>query len=377
MQKKYLLAPGPTPVPDQALRAMAEPMWHHRTPRFRNLYKEVTEGLQEVIQTSQNVYCIGSSGTGAMEAAIVNLIDTGRKTVVVRGGKFGERWGAICQAYGIEFLPIDVTWGEAADPAEVARVAKSDPAVAAVCLTLCETSTGTHTDVKAVCDALTDSGVLVFVDGISSVGACEFRMDDWGVDATIVGSQKALMTPPGLAYIALSQRADAAMETCCRGRFYLDLRAYKKSLPKWDPPYTPPVTLFAAQHESLKMMRDFGIQNIWQRTADFGKATRAALQAMGLALLSKAPSDCVTAVCLPDDVDGNEVVAHMRDVQGVTPAGGQAQLKGKIVRLTHMGHIDKFDILVGLTALAQALAAQNHTVDLGKGVNTFLKLLGE
>ena len=377
MQKKYLLAPGPTPVPDSALRAMAEPMWHHRTPRFRSLYREVTEGLQEIIQTSQNVYCICSSGTGAMEAALVNLIDEGEKTVVVRGGKFGERWGLLCEAYGIEFIPIDVAWGEAPSPEKVVEAAKSDPAVAAVLLTLCETSTGTHTDVRAICDALAGTNVLVVVDGISAVGGCEYRMDQWGVDATIVGSQKALMTPPGLAYIALSERADAKMESVGRGRFYLDLRAYKKSLAKWDPPYTPPVTLFVAQAESLKMMRQFGIENIWARTAKFGTATHAALETMGLKLLSKSPSDCVTAVCLPEEVDGSKVVTHMRDVQGVTLAGGQAQLKGKIVRLTHMGYIDKFDILVGLSALATALAAQKYTVDLGSGINAFLEVLGE
>ena len=233
-----------------------------------------------------------------------------------------------------------------------------------------------RSDVRAVCEALKGTDVLILVDGISAVGGCEFRMDAWGVDVTVVGSQKALMTPPGLAYIALSERADARMAGVKRGRFYLDLRTYKKSLSKWDPPFTPPVTLFAAQGMSLKMLCEFGIEKVWARTAKFGRATRAALDAMGLELLSKAPSDCVTAILMPDGVDGVQVVTHMRDVQGVTPAGGQAQLKGKIVRLSHMGYIDKFDILVGLTALSEALAAQNCTVDLGKGVTTFLKVLG-
>ncbi len=377
MQKSYLLAPGPTPVPDAALRAMAEPMWHHRTPRFRDLYKSVSEGLQYVIQTSGNVYSIASSGSGAMEAAVVNLLGASEKALVVQGGKFGERWTDICKAYGIPVLILDVNWGDPVDPAKVAALAKSDPAVKAVFLTLCETSTATHTDVQAVAKALAGTDILVVVDGISAIGGSEFRMDAWGVDAAVVGSQKALMTPPGLAYIALSARADAKMESVDRPRFYLDLRAYKDGLAKQDPPFTPPVTLFVAQGESLRMIREDGIENVWTRTAAFGKATRAAVQAMGLKVFSKAPSDCVTAICIPDGVDGGKVVSHMRDVQGVTPAGGQGKLKGKIVRLTHMGYIDKFDLIVGLTALAGALAAQKAPVDLGAGINTFLKTLGD
>ena len=377
MQKNYLLAPGPTPVPDTALRAMAEPMWHHRTPRFRKLYQEVTEGLQYVLQTSGNVYSIAGSGSAAMEAAVVNLLDSGDKAVVVRGGKFGERWGDICDAYGIPFLPLDVNWGDPVDPKAVASLARSDSAVKAVFLTLCETSTATHTDVKAVAAALAGTDILIVVDGISAIGGSEYRMDEWGIDVSVVGSQKALMTPPGLAYIALGARADARMETVKRPRFYLDLRAYKAGMDKQDPPFTPPVTIFVAQQESLRMICQDGIENIWARTAAFAKATRAAINAMGLEIYSKAPSDCVTAVTLPGKVDGAKIVSHMRDVQGVTPAGGQGKLKGKIVRLTHMGYIDKFDLLVGLTALAQALAAQNAPVDLGAGVNAFLKSLGE
>lgn len=364
-------------MPDRALLAMAEPMWHHRTPRFKKLYKEVTEGLQYVMQTSGTVYSLAGSGTAAMEAAVVNLMGEGEKAVVVRGGKFGERWGELCEAYGIEYLALDVAWGEAVDPGAVAALARSDKSVKAVFLTLCETSTATHTDVKGVCDALAGTEILVVVDGISAVGGSEFRMDAWGVDATVVGSQKALMTPPGLAYIALSGRADAKMGTVKRGRYYLDLRLYKKGIEKDEPPFTPPVSLFAAQGESLKMMREEGMEKIWARTAKYGAATRAAVSAMGLEVYSKAPSDCVTAICIPEGVDGGKVVSHMRDVQGVTPAGGQGKLKGKIVRLTHMGYIDQFDIQVGLTAVATALGAQKCSVDLGNGINAFLKALGE
>lgn len=376
MLKRYLLAPGPTPVPSESLLAMAEPMWHHRTPRFRKLYQEVTEGLKYAMQTSQDVYCLASAGTGAMEAAVANLMGKDEKALVVRGGKFGERWGEICQAYGVPFEPIDVTWGEGVKPEQIAAKAKADPSISAVFLTLCETSTATHTDVKAVAAALAGTKAMVVVDGISAVGAQEYRMDEWCIDATIVGSQKALMTPPGMAYIALSARAQKKMTETSRPRYYFDLRKYKKSLDKWDPPFTPPVTLFAAQGESLKIIRQTGIETIWARTAKFGAATRAAVEAMGLRVFSKAPSNCVTAILMPEGVDGEAVVKEMRDVSGVTPAGGQDQLKGKVVRLTHMGYIDQFDIMIGLTALADALAKFGQKTDLGKGVDAYRRVLG-
>lgn len=375
MKKEYLLSPGPTPVPPEALQVMAEPMFHHRTPRFRKMFQEVTEGLQEVFCTKNDLITLFGSGTAAMEAAVVNAVDEGEKTLVVRGGKFGERWGDVCRAYGIEFTAIDPEWGTAATPEQVARALKADPSIIAVYTTLVETSTGVLSDIRGMGEAVARTDALLVVDGISGVGAVECRTDDWGIDMLVVGSQKALMIPPGLAYISVSDKAWKKIEATKRGCFYLDLLKHRKVLPKYDPAFTPPVTLLAAQRKSLQIIREEGIENVWKRVSKLAVATRAAIAAMGLETFARHPADCLTTVKIPEGVDGNEVVKDMREVQGVTPAGGQAHLKGKIVRLASMGYVNHFDIIVGLTALANALRKQGHAVDLGAGVSAFVKEL--
>lgn len=375
MKKEYLLSPGPTPVPPEALQVMAEPMFHHRTPRFRKMFQEVTEGLQEVCCTKGDVITLFGSGTAAMEAAVVNAVDEGEKALVVRGGKFGERWGDICSAYGIEFTAIDPEWGSAATPEQIAEALKANPGIVAVFITLVETSTGVLTDVKGIGDVVKDTDALLVVDGISGVGAVECRLDDWHIDMLAVGSQKALMIPPGLAYIAVSGKAWKKIEATKRGCFYLDLLKHRKVLPKFDPAFTPPINLLAAQKKALEIIREEGIENVWKRVSRLGAATRAAVEAMGLDTFSRAPADCLTTVKIPEGVDGGEVVKDMREVQGVTPAGGQAHLKGKIVRLASMGYVNHFDVIIGLTALANALRKQGVTVDLGAGIDAFLKEL--
>jgi len=375
MKKEYLLSPGPTPVPPEALQVMAAPMFHHRTPRFRKMLQDVTEGLQTVFCTKNDVITLFGSGTAAMEAAVVNAVDVGEKVLVIRGGKFGERWGDICTAYGIEFTALDPEWGTAATPEQVAEALKADPSIVAVFTTLVETSTGVLSDIKGMGEIAKDTGALLVVDGISGVGAVECRVDDWGVDMLVVGSQKALMIPPGLAYISVSDKAWTKIEATKRGCFYLDLLKHRKVLPKWDPAFTPPVTLVAAQQQALKLILDEGIENVWARVTKLGAATRAAVVAMGLETFSQAPADCLTTVKMSEGVDGNAVVAHMRDVEGVTPAGGQAQLKGKIVRLASMGYVNHVDIIAGLIALANALGKQGRQVDVGAGIAAFMKAL--
>jgi len=375
MRKEYLLSPGPTPVPPEALQVMAEPIFHHRTPRFRTMFKEVTEGLQEVFCTKNDVITLFGSGTAAMEAAVVNAVDEGEKALVVRGGKFGERWGDICAAFGIDVVAIDIEWGTAVAPRQIADALKADPAIAAVYTTLVETSTGVLTDIEAVGEIVKETKALLVVDGISGVGAVPCRTDEWHVDLLAVGSQKALMVPPGLAYIAVGDKAWKKIEATRRRCFYLDLLKHRKVLPKFDPAFTPPVTLLAAQQKSLRMIREEGIENVWRRVARLGAATRAAVEAMGLETFSQAPADCLTTVKIPEGVDGTDVVSDMRDRQGVTPAGGQAQLKGKIIRIASMGYVNHFDVLLGLTALANALRKQGFEVDLGAGVNAFTEEL--
>jgi aspartate aminotransferase-like enzyme len=375
MKKEYLLSPGPTPVPPEALQVMAEPMFHHRTPRFCTMFREVTQGLKEVFCTTTDVITLFGSGTAGMEAAVVNAVDAGEKALVIRGGKFGERWGEICSAYGIVFTAIDVEWGTAVTPAQVAAALKADPSIVAVYATLVETSTGALTDVKALGEVVKGTKALLVVDGISGVGAVECRVDDWSIDMLVVGSQKALMIPPGLAYISVSAKAWKKIETTKRGRYYLDLIKHRKATQKEDPAFTPPVTLFAAQQKSLDMIRKEGIENVWKRVSKLARATRVGVTAMGLQLYSKAPADCLTTVLMPEGVDGEAVMKNLRDVQGVTPAGGQDKLKGKIIRLASMGYVNEFDILVGLVALANALAAQKCTVKLGPGIEAFAREL--
>ncbi|HUW56815.1 MAG TPA: alanine--glyoxylate aminotransferase family protein [Planctomycetota bacterium] len=376
MKKEYLLSPGPTPVPPEALQVMAEPMFHHRTPRFRKMFQDVTEGLQEVFCTKSDVITLFGSGTSAMEACVVNAVDAGEKALVIRGGKFGERWGDICEAYGIAFTAIDPEWGTAGTPEQVAEALKADPSIVAVFTTLVETSTGVLTDIQGMGEVVSKTDALLVVDGISGVGAVECRVDAWHIDMLAVGSQKALMIPPGLAYVSVSDKAWKKIEATKRGCFYLDLLKHRKALGKWDPAFTPPVTLFAAQQKALEIVRKEGIENVWKRVKQLGAATRAAVEAMGLETYSQAPADCLTTVKMPEGVDGDAVVKDMRDVQGVTPAGGQAHLKGKIIRLASMGYVNHFDIIIGLTALAGALRKQNVKVDLGAAVDTFMKELG-
>jgi len=339
------------------------------------MFREVTEGLKEVFCTKSDVITLSGSGTAGMEAAVVNAVDAGEKVLVVRGGKFGERWGEICQAYGIAFTAIDVEWGTAVKPEQIAAALKADPSIVAVYTTLVETSTGVLTDIQAVGEVVRGTKALLVVDGISGVGAVECRVDDWSIDMLVVGSQKALMIPPGLAYVSVSAKAWKKIEATKRGRYYLDLVKHRKATQKEDPAFTPPVTLFASQQKSLEMIRNEGIENVWKRVSRLGQATRAAVQAMGLQQYSKAPADCLTTVLLPAGVDGEAVMKNMRDVQGVTPAGGQDKLKGKIIRFASMGYVNEFDILVGLVALANALAAQKCDVKLGAGIEAFVREL--
>ena len=366
--KKYLLAPGPTPVPEEALLELAKPIYHHRTPQFKKLFKEVCEGLKQVFLTKNDVFVFAASGTGAMEAAVVNVLKADDTALVVQGGKFGERFGEICKAYSIETEIMDIEWGEAAEPAEIEKRLKANPKIAAVFVTLCETSTGVHTDVRAIGEIVKRTDAVLVVDGISSVGAVECRTDEWGIDMLVVGSQKALMLPPGLAFLAVSAKAWKKIEENSPSAYYFDLKAAKKALDKGDTAYTPALTLIIALKKTIDMILAQGLENVWARCSLLAKAARAAACALGLELFARSPSDAVTAIRLPEGIDGEAVPKKMRDEYGVTIAGGQAKLKGKIVRIAHMGHISGFDVLVALAALEMTLKELGADIELGKGV---------
>lgn len=369
MRKNYLLTPGPTPLPPEVCEAQAKPIIHHRTPQFQTVLKEASEGLKYVFQTKNDVFILTSSGTGAMEAAVANLLSPGDSAITVQGGKFGERWTELCFSYGVTAEIIDVEWGKAVDPQEIEKRLKANPKVKAVFTTLCETSTGVTCDIEAIGKVVKDTGAVLVVDAISGLGAIPLLTDAWGVDVCICGSQKGLMLPPGLAFISVSEKAwEKVKESKCP-KYYFDLKAAQKAAQSTDTPFTPAISLVIALAESLKMMRQDSMEVIFARHKKMADATRAAMKALGLELFAPtAASDVVTAVCVPAGIDGEKLVKTMRDTYRVTIAGGQSELKGKVFRIAHMGYIEEFDIIVGIACLEKVLYQMGYKFNLGQGL---------
>ena len=369
MRKNYLLTPGPTPLPPEVCQAMAQPIIHHRTPQFQAILKEATEGLKYVFCTKCDVFILASSGTGAMEAAVVNLLSMQDTALTVQGGKFGERWTQICKSYGINTEIIDVAWGQAVNPKDIEKKLKENPKIKAVFATLCETSTGVVCDIEAIGRVVKNSDAVLVVDAISGLGAIPLLTDDWSVDMVVCGSQKGLMLPPGLAFISVSAKAWSKVKEAKSPRYYFDLIAAKSALDKTDTPFTPAITLVIALNEALKMMKQDGLENIFTRHKKMADATRSAMQALGLELFAPtAGSDVVTAVKVPQGIDGEKLVKTMRDIYGVTIAGGQAELKGKVFRIAHMGYIEESDIIAGIACLEKVLAQMGYKFNLGTGL---------
>lgn len=370
MRKNYLLTPGPTPLPPEVCEAMAQPIIHHRTPQFQAVLKEVTEGLRYVFQTTHDVFILASSGTGAMEAAVANLTSPGDTVITVEGGKFGERWTELCAAYGVKAEVIKVEWGKAVDPAAIKeKLNNAKSKIKAVFTTLCETSTGVTNDIKAIGEIVKGTEAVLVVDAISGLGAIDLKTDEWACDMVISGSQKGLMLPPGLGFISVSPKAWKLIEVSKCPRYYFDLRAAKKALDKTDTPFTPAISLVIALNEAVKMMKQDGLEAIFARHKKMADATRAAMKALGLSLFAPlAASDVVTAVCVPQGIDGEKLVKTMRDTYGVTIAGGQAELKGKVFRIAHMGFIEEFDIILAVSCLEKVLTKMGYSFQLGVGV---------
>lgn len=368
MSGDILLTPGPTPLPPQVREALGRPIIHHRTSRYRSLFRRVLQRMQAVMQTAQPVICLTSSGTGAMEASVVNLLSPGDEAIVVLGGKFGERWQELCAAYGIRTVSVPVAYGEAVDPDRVASTLRAHPNANAVFSTLCETSTGVVHDIQALAAVTRTSRTVLVVDAISGLLADECQTDAWGVDVLVTGSQKGLMLPPGLAFLSLSERAWAFVDEAKTPRFYTDLRGYRKALADDDTPFTSAVSLVVALDEALMLILQTGVPKVIQRCRLMAQATRAGIDAMGLRLFAQRPSNGVTAVSVPAGVDGKQLAKLMYDRSHVMVAGGQGEMAGKVVRLAHMGYISPDDVLAGLAALEGALVALGHEVAIGKGV---------
>ena len=377
MAKTRLFTPGPTMVPEEVLLEMARPIQHHRTSQFQALTGEVLEGLKYVFQTAELPLIFASSGTGAMEGAIVSTCKPGRKALVARGGKFGERWAEICQTFGIDCLCYDVEWGCGAKADVVQDYLDKDPSIGYVIITHSETSTASVSEVEAIAHITRHRDVLLLIDGITSVGTIPVKMDEWGIDVIVTGSQKALMLPPGLGFAAVSRRAWETIESFKSPTYYVDYRVYRKSMAKMDSPYTPAVGLISAARRALQMIRDEGLENVWDRTSALARATRAAAEAIGMKIFAKDPVDSLTALVVPDGIDEAALRKTLRTDFGCNVAGGQADLKGKIIRISHMGYVDAVDTLGVIAALEQVLKRLGHPVQLGAGLTAFQKEIGE
>ena len=379
MKKKYLLAPGPTPVPETVNLEMAAPMVHHRTPQFSKIFGEAAEDAKYLFQTKQDVLILASTGTGGMESCVTNLFSPGDKVLVVNGGKFGERWGKISEAYGLKPVWINVEWGQAVDIDEVKAALDKDKDIRGILVQASETSTAVAHPVEALSKLTRDrDDILLVVDGITGVGVFPLPMDDWGIDAIVTGSQKALELPPGLALVALSEKAWKFADQSTCPHFYFDLKKERKNLANQTSAYTPAVSLVIGLRAVLKGIKEEGIENVHKRHNRLARATRAATQALGLKRVAPdSPADSLTGVFLPDGIDGAKIVKSLRDDFGVTLAGGQDQWKGKIVRIAHLGYVDTFDTIVAIAALEMALKKFGHNVEMGKGVAAAQEILLE
>ena len=369
MKKEYLLTPGPTPVPPAALEAMARPIIHHRTSGYQKIFQEVTELLKYVFKTKNDVLTFTSSGTGAMEAAVVNIMSSGDKALVVRGGKFGERFAEICQAYGIETENIDVKWGEAVNPNLIAEALDRNGDISSVFTTLCETSTGVVNDVEAIARIVKRHKAVLVVDAISGLAGDNLETDKWGVDIVVGASQKGLMIPPGLAFVSVSKKAWEKIEKSTLPRYYFDFSRTKKSLEKFNSPFTPAISLMIALRQVLRLIKEQGIDRILANNKRLARGVRAAVKSLRLELLAPgSPADTVTAVKVPEGVDGLALVKILREKHGITIAGGQASLKGKIFRIAHLGYITEFDLITGISGLEMVLGELGYRFKLGAGV---------
>jgi aspartate aminotransferase-like enzyme len=375
--KRYLLAPGPTQVSPEVLLAMAQPILHHRAPEFVALLDRVKKDLQWIYQTANDVLILVSSGTGGMDGSVSNFFSPGDKVITVNGGKFGERWTKICKAYGVVAEEIKVEWGHAVDPAQIKAALEKDPTIKGVFTTASETSTGVAHPIREIGEIVKGyPNCLMIVDAVSALGVFDIRTDEWGIDIMVSGSQKALALPPGLAFVSVSNKAWAQGENAKNARFYFNFKKERDALSKNQTAFTSAVSLVVGLDQSLKMMKEEGLQNIFARCGKLATATREAMKGIGLNLFpKKCPSDSVTAVEAPEGYDGQQIYKDLRVKYGITAAGGQDQLKGKVFRIANMGYIDTFDVIIAVSAIEMVLKGMGHPLKLGTGVGIAQEIL--
>lgn len=377
MLKRYLLAPGPTPVPPEVLLAMAMPVIHHRAPNFLPILDSAKKGLQWLYQTKNDVLILCSTGTGGMVGSVNNFFNRGDRVLVINGGKFGERWVKICQAYGLEVDEVIVEWGYAVKPEIIEEKLKKDGSIKGVFVQASETSTGVYHDIKTLASVVKKyEDTLFIVDAISALVAHDLRTDEWGIDIMIGGSQKGVMLPPGLAFVSVSEKAWKKAEISKLPKFYFNFKKERENLAKNQTNFTSPVSLIVGLNESLKILQAEGLENVFKRHERLANATRKAVQALGLELYSKeSPSNAVTAIMTPPGIDGQAVYKNLREKYGITAAGGQDKARGKIFRIAHLGYSDRFDIIAAIAGIEMVLKGMDHPVKLGTGVAVAQELL--
>ncbi len=384
IRKEYLMTPGPTPIPYQVSLAEAEPIIHHRTPAYTELFVSMVEGLKKVLLTENDVLTFAASGTGAMEGSVSNCFSPGDRVLVVAGGKFGQRFAEIAKVYRMEVELYEYPWDEVADPEIIGEYLKGKPDIKGVLVTHSETSTGVVNDIKAIGEVVKDTPAILVVDSISGAGALELRTDDWNVDILVTGSQKALMTPPGLAVAAVGPKAWEMIDVAESPAYYFCFKKARKKYNSDNPesPYTPAVSLVKAMSKAMDMLLAEGLEEAWERHRVLAECTRAAVKAMGLELFPKVldRAYAVTAVKAPEGISGGDIVKHMNRVHGVIVAGGQDRLKGQIFRIGHVGYYNFFDMVVALSALEMTLKELGFPVQLGAGLaaaeETYLREMG-
>ena len=373
MHKSYLMTPGPTPVPSEVLLAQARPIIHHRTKEFSEILAGVVDGLRYMFQTKNDVLLFASSGTGVMESSVVNLFSAGDRVIVCRNGKFGDRLVKIAEAYGLDTLVLDYEWEQVVNPADVAAALEKEPGIKGVLVVQSETSTGVLNDVQAIGRIVDEHSAVLVVDSITGIGAVELKADEWRLDVVMTGSQKGLMLPPGLACVSVSDKAWRAVESSTLPKFYFDWKKARASIRKTPPttPFTPPVSLIIGLGEALRMMREEGLENIISRHGRLAAATRAGCEALGMRLFAppEGRGNAVTPVWVPEGIDGKAIVKILKEKYGITIAGGQDHLVGKIFRIGHLGYFGRFDIITTLAGLEMTLSELGYAFAAGAGVS--------
>jgi len=376
-KKYYLLSPGPTPLPDDVLSIAAQPLIHHRTPEFSALLLEVIDGLKYVFGTKEDVHIFTSSGTGAMEGALVNTLSPGDKILTINAGKFGERWGHIGRTYGLQVKEIVVKWGHDFTQEQLQAELRANPEVKAVFCSLSETSSGAVYDIQGYAQVVAQTPAILVVDGISGLGAMPCPMDEWRVDVLVSASQKSFMIPPGLSYLAFSPKAWKMVETSRLPKYYFDIKKSKKNLADKMTPWTPAISLVIQQKKALERIRAMGLESLFEHHRVLAEATRAGVKALGLELLAKRPGNVLTAVKVPAGLDGKALVKTMQGKYLAYIAGGQDPYKGKIFRIAHLGYMGGFDIITALSALEMTLTELNFSFQPGRGLQAAQAILKE